>query len=86
VHHEGAGDMNVYSSIQGVSRRTDSVQCSRYLINKRIPKGAGKTGRMVFFFLVPRRRAARHFIKVEKNKGLDRPHPAPSRMVFSLNI
>ena len=39
----------------------------------------------VFFFLEPRRRAARHFIKVEKNKGLDRPHPAPMKVPLTTN-
>ena len=42
-------------------------------------------GLRTFFFLEQSRRAARHFIKVEKNKGLDRPHPAPMKVPLTTN-
>jgi len=39
-----------------------------------------------FFFLEPRRRTARHFIKVEKKyNGLDRPHLAPIKVPLTTN-
>ena len=40
---------------------------------------------LAFFFLKPRRRTARHFIKVEKNKDLDRPHPTPIKVPLTTN-